>query len=109
MLFRNINKGDILSNRDICNEAMCANMGGIRYSKATKSLILFIKGDDIYKDEMDANGVWNYVGMGQKGDQDFEWRQNRRLRDFLMNKKILTLLKYTYLRRKKQITFILAK
>lgn len=86
MLFRNINKGDILSNREICNEARCANMGGMRYSTTTRSLILSMKEDGIYKNKMGANGIWYYVGMGQKGDQYFDWRQNSRLRDFLMNK-----------------------
>lgn len=58
---------------------MCANMGGMRRSHATNTLVLisdYTKG--LYHDKW-IGGVLHYTGMGKNGDQDIHWAQNETL------------------------------
>lgn len=71
--------GQILKNTDIMEIFKCGNMGGMRRSKATNSLVIisdYTKG--IYHDKW-IGGVLHYTGMGKKGDQDINWAQNATL------------------------------
>lgn len=71
--------GQILSNSDIVNTFKCGNMGGMRRSKATNTLVIisdYTKG--IYHDKW-IGGVLHYTGMGKNGDQDIHWAQNATL------------------------------
>lgn len=71
--------GQILENTDIMEIFKCGNMGGMRRSKATNSLVIisdYTKG--IYHDKW-IGGVLHYTGMGKKGDQDINWAQNATL------------------------------
>lgn len=71
--------GQILKNSDIVNIFKCGNMGGMRRSKSTNTLVIvsdYTKG--IYHDKW-IGGVLHYTGMGKKGDQDIEWAQNATL------------------------------
>ena len=71
--------GQILKNTDIMEIFKCGNMGGMRRSKATNSLVMisdYTKG--IYHDKW-IGGVLHYTGMGKKGDQDINWAQNATL------------------------------
>lgn len=69
----------IIKNDDIVRIFRCGNMGGMRRSKATNTLVIisdYTKG--IYHDKW-IGGVLHYTGMGKTGDQDINWAQNATL------------------------------
>lgn len=71
--------GEILKNSDIVDKFKCGNMGGMRRSKTTNTLVIvsdYTKG--IYHDKW-IGGVLHYTGMGKNGDQDINWAQNATL------------------------------
>lgn len=71
--------GQILKNADIVEKFKCGNMGGMRRSKATNTLVIvsdYTKG--LYHDKW-IGGVLHYTGMGKQGDQDINWAQNATL------------------------------
>ena len=71
--------GQILKNADIVDTFKCGNMGGMRRSKTTNTLVIvsdYTKG--IYHDKW-IGGVLHYTGMGKSGDQDINWAQNATL------------------------------
>lgn len=68
-----------VKNSDIVRIFKCGNMGGMRRSKATNTLVIvsdYTKG--IYHDKW-IGGVLHYTGMGKTGDQDIHWAQNATL------------------------------
>ncbi len=76
--------GNIYTNNDISEAFKCSNMGGMRRSKVTNSLVLITKhqekrAGDIYEDEWTSDGILNYTGMGTIGDQDINYAQNKTL------------------------------
>ena len=74
-----LNIGDVLKNSGIVDRFKCGNMGGMRRSNATNTLVLisdYTKG--IYHDKW-IGGVLHYTGMGKSGDQDILWAQNATL------------------------------
>lgn len=71
--------GQILKNSDIVEIFKCGNMGGMRRSRKTNTLVIvsdYTKG--IYHDKW-IDGVLHYTGMGKIGDQDINWAQNATL------------------------------
>lgn len=73
--------GQILKNADIVEKFKCGNMGGMRRSKTTNTLVIvsdYTKG--LYHDKW-IGGVLHYTGMGKSGDQDIRWSQNATLAD----------------------------
>ncbi|PHG27298.1 restriction endonuclease [Bacillus toyonensis] len=71
--------GQEYDNKEISRVFKCGNMGGMRRSKKTNTLVLFsdhTKG--IYDDRWDKD-ILNYTGMGQEGDQVLEGNQNKTL------------------------------
>ncbi len=71
--------GQILKNSDIVDKFKCGNMGGMRRSHVTNTLVIisdYTKG--IYHDKW-IGGVLHYTGMGKLGDQDIHWAQNATL------------------------------
>ncbi len=71
--------GAILKNADIVKTFKCGNMGGMRRSKTTNTLVIvsdYTKG--LYQDKW-IGGVLHYTGMGKNGDQDINWSQNNTL------------------------------
>lgn len=71
--------GQILKNADIVDIFKCGNMGGMRRSRTTNTLVIvsdYTKG--IYHDKW-IGGVLHYTGMGKSGDQDINWAQNATL------------------------------
>ena len=83
---KGINKGDVLNNTQLCEIFLCSTQGGMRKSNATNSLVLISNhiGDNVYEDKW-INGVLHYTGMGQTGDQDINWAQNKTLAESNMN------------------------
>ena len=77
--------GQVLNNTDIVNLFQCGNMGGMRRSKATNTLVIvtdYTKG--IYHDKW-IGGILHYTGMGKNGDQDIDWAQNKTLSESKFN------------------------
>ena len=73
--------GQIIKNADLVEIFKCGNMGGMRRSKTTNTLVIvsdYTKG--IYHDKW-IGGVLHYTGMGKSGDQDIHWAQNATLAD----------------------------
>lgn len=71
--------GQIIKNSDVVEIFKCGNMGGMRRSKATNTLVIvsdYTKG--IYHDKW-IGGVLHYTGMGKTGDQDINRAQNATL------------------------------
>ena len=71
--------GEVLKNSDLVEKFKCGNMGGMRRSKTTNTLVIvsdYTKG--IYHDKW-IGGVLHYTGMGKSGDQDIDWAQNATL------------------------------
>ena len=74
-----LNIGQSIKNSDIVEIFKCGNMGGMRRSKTTNTLVIisdYTKG--IYHDKW-IGGVLHYTGMGKYGDQDINWAQNATL------------------------------
>ena len=71
--------GQAVKNNDIVEIFKCGNMGGMRRSKMTNTLVIvsdYTKGT--YHDKW-IGGVLHYTGMGKTGDQDINWAQNATL------------------------------
>lgn len=71
--------GETLRNCEIVDKFKCGNMGGMRRSKTTNTLVIvsdYTKG--IYHDKW-IGGILHYTGMGKNGDQDINWAQNATL------------------------------
>lgn len=71
--------GQEISNSDLVSIFHCGNMGGMRRSHDTNTLVLisdYTKG--LYHDKW-IGGVLHYTGMGKNGDQDIHWAQNATL------------------------------
>lgn len=71
-----INVGAELTNEEMRNLFKCGNMGGMRRSKQTGTLVII--SDDtkgLYRDVW-KNGILHYTGMGKVGDQVLEGNQN---------------------------------
>lgn len=77
--------GQIIKNADIVGIFKCGNMGGMRRSRTTNTLVIvsdYTKG--LYHDKW-IGGVLHYTGMGKSGDQDTHWAQNATLAEFDYN------------------------
>lgn len=94
--------GQIIGNNDIVEIFKCGNMGGMRRSKTTNTLVLisdYTKG--VYHDKW-IGGVLHYTGMGKSGDQDISWAQNATLAAYGTNNvdihlfEVMTPGKYIY-------------
>ena len=72
--------GNIYSNSEIANTFKCSNMGGMRRSKETNSLVLIAKHNNpLYDDQWTDDGILNYTGMGTENDQSISYVQNKTL------------------------------
>lgn len=72
--------GNIYSNNEIASTFKCSNMGGMRRSIATNSLVLIAKHiNPLYDDQWTEDGILNYTGMGTVGDQNIYFGQNKTL------------------------------
>ena len=72
--------GNIYSNNEIASTFKCSNMGGMRRSIATNSLVLIAKHvNPLYDDQWTEEGILNYTGMGTVGDQSISFAQNKTL------------------------------
>lgn len=71
--------GQIINNSELVDIFQCGNMGGMRRSHATNTLVIvsdYTKG--LYQDKW-IGGTLHYTGMGKVGDQNINWSQNATL------------------------------
>lgn len=73
--------GDTLSNQVLKETFKCANMGGMRRSKRTNTLIIISDHTKGFYEDIWDHGILHYTGMGKEGDQVLEGNQNRTLFD----------------------------
>lgn len=73
--------GESYANRDIVEAFKCGNMGGMRRSKQTNSLVLIAKYDNCYRNNQwdEQTQILNFMGMGKIGDQSLAYAQNKTL------------------------------
>lgn len=77
----NLEKGKIFDNSDLYDIFKCGNSGGMRKSNSTNSfLIISDHTKSLYDDKWDQ-GTLYYTGMGQVGDQNIDFMQNRTLNE----------------------------
>ncbi|GMA49340.1 hypothetical protein GCM10025857_06970 [Alicyclobacillus contaminans] len=77
--------GDVLDNDKLTQLFKCGNAGGMRRSKETNSLVLISDHTkSLYDDRWDGD-ICHYTGMGQVGDQDINYMQNRTLAESTTN------------------------
>lgn len=76
-----LKQGQVLNNEEISEVFHCGNQGGMRKSKETNTLVLISDPTrGIYEDRWEGS-ILHYTGMGQTGDQDINWLQNRTLKE----------------------------
>lgn len=77
--------GQTVTNDQLKEIFKCGNMGGMRRSHTTNTLVIvsdYTKG--LYQDKW-IGGVLHYTGMGKIGDQDINWAQNATLAEMDRN------------------------
>ena len=80
MEIKDLKIGSVYSNNEIASTFKCSNMGGMRRSKETDSLVLIAKHNNpLYDDQWTNDGILNYTGMGTAGDQSISYSQNKTL------------------------------
>lgn len=73
--------GDEISNQQLQKIFKCGNMGGMRKSKSTGTLVIISdKTKGFYQDDW-KDGILLYTGMGKYGDQVLKGNQNQTLYD----------------------------
>jgi 5-methylcytosine-specific restriction protein A len=72
-------KESIVKNADIVNEFKCGNMGGMRRSKKTNTLVLVSDHTKGLYDDKWFGDILHYTGMGKNGDQEIDFMQNKTL------------------------------
>lgn len=78
--------GYAYSNQEIAKTFKCSTQGGMRRSHATNTLVIFSDHTtSIYEDKPIINDqgeeILLYTGMGQEGDQDINFAQNKTLKE----------------------------
>lgn len=69
-----MNKGDVVTNREIQSEFGGSSQGGMRPSRTTNSLVLITgTAHSLYEDTWN-NGLLKYTGTGRTGDQTMTGR-----------------------------------
>lgn len=81
----NLKLGQVITNDELRTIFICGNMGGMRRSKKTNTLVIIsdhTKG--LYEDKWIGDTL-HYTGMGKKGDQDINASQNKTLKESNIN------------------------
>lgn len=78
MDIKKLKVGSIFTNKDIYVTFQCGNMGGMRRSRSTGTLVIISDHTKMYDDKWYGNEL-HYTGMGKIGDQVLEGNQNKTL------------------------------
>lgn len=79
MLIEDFHIGENYTNQEIVEAFKCGNMGGMRKSKQTNTLVIFVKHGQCYHADEWKDNILNYTGMGKTGDQRIDYSQNKTL------------------------------
>lgn len=79
MRISDLKVGSIYSNADIIEAFKCGNMGGMRKSNTTRTLMIVSDHTKGLYDDMWHGDVLHYTGMGKVGDQVLQGNQNKTL------------------------------
>lgn len=71
--------GKVYTNNDIVDAFKCSPQGGMRKSNTTNTLVIFALHHKSLYDDKWVDDVLHYTGMGQVGDQDINFGQNKTL------------------------------
>ncbi|WP_245612032.1 HNH endonuclease [endosymbiont 'TC1' of Trimyema compressum] len=71
--------GESIYNPEIVDIFKCGNMGGMRRSHKTKSLVLVCDHTKGFYDDLWNGDILHYTGMGKTGDQNLYGGQNKTL------------------------------
>lgn len=83
--YTGLNIGEVITNNDIVNIFKCANMGGMRKSRATNTLVLICDhSKSVYVDSWN-DGILLYTGTGKEGNQVLKGTQNATLYESGLN------------------------
>jgi len=79
-----LSQGDVLSNKRLCEIFKCSPQGGMRRSIKTNTLVIisnYVNSiyDDRWITDSRSNVFFYYTGMGQKGNQNLDYAQNKTL------------------------------
>lgn len=69
---KNIKIGEVLSNDDLYEHFKCGNMGGMRRSKKTNTLVVISDHTKGLYDDKWYGDILHYTGMGKKGNQSLK-------------------------------------
>jgi len=98
-----LKRGSIIDEKTLMNIFKCGQMGGMRRSLRTNSLVLLSYNDETYyKKAKKEEGIWKYTGMGKSGDQSLDYLQNKTL--FSSNEKDINV--YLFIVNDKKYKFI---
>jgi len=95
--------GETVTNAEIVARFKCGNMGGMRRSKSTNSLVIISDHTKGLYDDKWLGNILHYTGMGKIGDQDLFFMQNKTLAESEINGitvhlfEVLEATKYMYL------------
>ena len=81
----NLKLGQVITNEELRTTFICGNMGGMRRSKTTNTLVIIsdhTKG--LYEDKW-IGDILHYTGMGKNGDQGINASQNKTLNESNIN------------------------
>ena len=80
-----LHPGDIIDNQRLTEIFRCSRQGGMRRSHQTNTLVIVSDHTrSIYEDRWIGN-IFHYTGMGQRGDQDLDFMQNKTLAESCHN------------------------
>ncbi len=71
--------GQTVTNEELRQRFKCGNMGGMRRSLATNTLVIVADHTKGLYDDKWVNDVLHYTGMGKSGDQSLTFNQNKTL------------------------------
>ncbi|WP_314292135.1 HNH endonuclease [Leptotrichia massiliensis] len=71
--------GQIIKNQELTKKFEVGNSGGMRYSKKNNILVIICDHTKNLYDDKWKGDILHYTGMGKKGDQDLEYRYNKKL------------------------------
>ena len=71
--------GDVVTNADIVETFKCGNMGGMRRSLSTNTLVIVSDHTKPLYDDRWLGDELHYTGMGKSGDQSLDFAQNKTL------------------------------
>ena len=77
--------GEAIKNAELARRFACSNMGGMRRSHKTNSLVLISDPSKGFYTDTWHGHIFHYTGMGKSGDQSLDHAQNRTLADLPTN------------------------